>query len=318
MNTELIISFKDFLMGLPTGLRFKVLIDSSELTTGTIDRAHETLKFSFKTLDNKTFNAYLGENYTPIKTVSLKANYIIELQLLNPTGQVEKSIGKATLNTGKRLTIVAVSPWVKVPLSGGSSVSDSFLNVEYNIRRRDNRIETVKVAIFDIPKKIITTALKYRNSTTWAYATQKTSARHPTNGTVVFPNGSNKCNLFVHDVLIESGVSVAWIEHGKSIYVPFYKRLSPPTAGEWADSSKLTASWFSNNEPKAGDIGAYSKDYTDASGHVGFIIAKGVCISAGEEKIEVNDVGFRHYNQTANSRDTDFTIFRRYKNSRVK
>ena len=60
MNSELIISFKDFLMGLPTGLRFKILIDNSELTTGIIDKAHETLKFSFKTLDNKTLNAYLG------------------------------------------------------------------------------------------------------------------------------------------------------------------------------------------------------------------------------------------------------------------
>ena len=46
MNSELIISFKDFLMGLPTGLRFKILIDNSELTTGIIDKAHETLKFS--------------------------------------------------------------------------------------------------------------------------------------------------------------------------------------------------------------------------------------------------------------------------------
>ena len=318
MNSELIISFKDFLMGLPTGLRFKILIDNSELTTGTIDKAHETLKFSFKTLDNKTLNAYLGESYTPIKTVPMKASYQINLLLLNPAGAIEKSIGIATMNIGKRLTIVAVSPWVKVPLSGGGSVNDSFLNVEYNVKRRDNHIETVNVAIFDIPKKIITTALKYRGSTAWAYTTQKTSARHSTNGAVTFPNGSNKCNLFVHDILIESGISVAWIEHGKSTYIPFYKRLSPPTAREWADASQLTASWSSNNEPKAGDIGAYSKDYTDASGHVGFVIAKGVCISAGEEKVEVNDVGFRHYNRTAGPHDTDFTIFRRYKNLKVK
>ena len=97
-----------------------------------------------------------------------------------------------------------------------------------------------------------------------------------------------------------------------------YYRKKKTNTHEKADASKLTASWSSNNEPKAGDIGAYSKDYTDAFGHVGFVMAKGVCISAGEEKVEVNDVGFRHYNRTAGPHDTDFTIFRRYKNLKVK
>ena len=149
MNSELIISFKDFLMGLPTGLRFKILIDNSELTTGIIDKAHETLKFSFKTLDNKTLNAYLDENYAPIKTVPIKASYQINLQLLNPAGHVEKSVGTATLNRGKRLTIVAVSPWVKVPLSGGGT-SGSFWEVEYNIKHEGDRVETVKCSSHDL------------------------------------------------------------------------------------------------------------------------------------------------------------------------
>ncbi|PIT07854.1 multidrug ABC transporter ATP-binding protein [Snodgrassella alvi] len=59
--------------------------------------------------------------------------------------------------------------------------------------------------------------------------------------------------------------------------------------------------------------GAYAHEYSDASGHVGIIIADGVTISASWERIEVNDSGFRHKNRTATSNDHDFTVFRRYK-----
>lgn len=304
MNSELIISFKDFLMGLPTGLRFKILIDNSELTTGTIDKAHETLQFSFKTLDNRTLNAYVGEAHTPIKTVSMKASYEINLLLLNPAGYVEKSIGKARMNTGKRLTIVAVSPWVKVPLSGGN-ISGSFWEVEYNIKHDGDRVETVKVAVYDLPKKILSTALKYRHSKSWAYNVSKTSV-HPHNGSYTIPANAWKCSQFVNDVLTEVGIPPPWMERGKGRYIPFYQeKYSPPVAAEWANS-QLMVRWSTTSSPKPGDIASYKANYSDASGHVGFFLSQGVSISAGQDKIEVNDAGFRNG-------ENKFDVFRRYK-----
>ncbi len=130
-----------------------------------------------------------------------------------------------------------------------------------------------------------------------------------------FPPNTNKCNLFVYDVLTAIGVNVALIEHGKSKYLPYFSKVSPPLAGEWANGQRLLNSWKVERTPLPGDVGAYAMNYSDASGHVGFVLTKGVCISAGWEKVEVNDAGFRHATGNANPSDHDFTIFRRYKHS---
>lgn len=98
-------------------------------------------------------------------------------------------------------------------------------------------------------------------------------------------------------------------------------------AGEWGDN-KLTFldnDWFLlRNNPLPGDIGSfdvkrdYGKKWSDASGHVGFILTDGVCISAGHYKVEVNDAGFRMKNGTALQNDFDFKTFRRYKHKVIK
>lgn len=317
MKSELIISFKDFLMGLPQGLRFRVLIEGKILSAGSVSATNAVLKFFFKPFDTKTINIY-DINNNGIASVPTQASYQLEIQLIKPDGSFDKSIGKGKLKSGTRLTLVAVSPWVKVPLSGGGDLTNSFLEVEYNIKNQNDKVEVVNVKIFDIPKRILTTALKYRGSKAWAGTVSKESAAHSTNGRITFGKDTNKCNLFVNDVLTEVGISVAWIEHGASTKIPYYQRLSPPTAGEWATPTKLTNSWSTNYSPLPGDIGAYKADYTDASGHVGFVLADGVCVSAGWSKIEVNDAGFRNKRRTANSGDHDFTVFRRYKHAVIK
>lgn len=58
-----------------------------------------------------------------------------------------------------------------------------------------------------------------------------------------------------------------------------------------------------------GDIGSYSGNYSDATGHTGFVVATGVTISAGEFKILVNDAGFR----SSIPREPLFNAFRRHK-----
>jgi hypothetical protein len=92
-------------------------------------------------------------------------------------------------------------------------------------------------------------------------------------------------------------------------------KVSPPLAGEWADNERLLASWKVESSPLPGDIGAYAVTYSNAGGHVGFVLTNGVCISAGWDKIEVNDAGFRNASGNAVPDDHDFTIFRRYKHS---
>ena len=79
-------------------------------------------------------------------------------------------------------------------------------------------------------------ALSHRGSTQWAGNKSKKSLPHPTlSQSVEFPPNTNKCNLFVYDVLTAIGVNVALIEHGKSKYLPYFSKVSPPLAGEWAN-----------------------------------------------------------------------------------
>ena len=64
--------------------------------------------------------------------------------------------------------------------------------------------------------------------------------------------------------------------------------------------------WSTTSSPKPGDIASYKANDSDASGHVGFFLSQGVSISAGQDKIEVNDAGFRNG-------ENKFDVFRRYK-----
>ena len=105
---------------------------------------------------------------------------------------------------------------------------------------------------------IATEALKYRGSMDWAY-----SANRPPYG----PD-TNKCNLFVYEVLKAAGTPV-----------PMKARWSlrklvvqhPPLAGQWADPSVNIPGWVvltvPPDSPQRGDVAAEKGDYSDASGH---------------------------------------------------
>jgi hypothetical protein len=132
----------------------------------------------------------------------------------------------------------------------------------------------------DLAAEIARVARSEVGSRDWMYSVVKDQ----------FGKNTNKCNLFVYDVLIEAGVKPAPV-------VPKYIVLSrPPTAGEWADPSIKIAGWTVVSEPKQGDVMAEAHDYSDATGHVGIVVADRQTVSASSlvgGVIVQNDWGFR-------------------------
>lgn len=89
--------------------------------------------------------------------------------------------------------------------------------------------------------------------------------------------------------------------------------LSPPIAEDWVNPKKLTKNWNTFGNPIPGDVGGYVDDYEFASGHVGFVVAPGVVISAGPHSILVNNVGYRE-----SEPKHQFKLFRRHKSIKEK
>jgi hypothetical protein len=297
----------------PKGVKFQLPVDGLVIDDNIIQNDDKPRIYSLISAKGQTEITLSGTKKLP--SVKTRDSHDVTVQIVGASGAT-KAMHTTTLTEGKSLSIVAVSPWVKVPLSTSGAVSnDTFYEVEYGVKRR-NQTRTVKVVIQDMPRRILMEALSHRGSTVWAGGISKKSLPHPTlKETVEFPAETNKCNLFVYDVLTSIGINVAWIEHGKAKFLPWMIKISPPLAGEWADNERLLASWKVESSPLPGDIGAYAVTYSNASGHVGFVLTNGVCISAGWDKIEVNDAGFRNASGNAVPDDHDFTIFRRYKHS---
>lgn len=104
-----------------------------------------------------------------------------------------------------------------------------------------------------------------------------------------FPANTNKCNLYVYDVMVEAGVSPPRV----SRYVIFTR---PPTAGEWADRAFAIEGWKVVDDPRPGDVVAEAHNYSDATGHVGIVVGDRLTSSASSREggqIVENDWGFR-------------------------
>lgn len=115
-----------------------------------------------------------------------------------------------------------------------------------------------------------------------------------------FGPGTNKCNKFVYDVLVEVHVTPP---PKVTIYV-FFGR--PPLAGEWADPKVAIDGWEVVATPLPGDVIAEKHLYSDATGHVGIVVGSGLTVSASSYVggvIVENDWGFRA---------GDVPVFRRY------
>ena len=328
VKSKLLIVFKDSLAGAPENLRYRIYINGTKISEGTVEKGKDTASFQIIWAEGKI--NIEGSSVT----VPEKPSNKIEIKVLSGGGS-EKTVGEHELKR-KNTTLTLVSPWTRIPLAGGGELKGDFFEVEYNVKRQDKNL-FARVVINDIPRKIVLTALRHRGSKKWGKQAKKISERKtsipnyasqgmypakPTGTsteatqTFTYPEGTWKCSTFVYDVLHEVGINVPWLFHG---IIP---EKSPPLAGEWADKNlkALQADWSSNTTPLPGDIGTYAVDYRNATGHVGFILTKGVCISAGADKIEVNDAGFRLQNGTARQSDEehDFSNFGRYKHKVIK
>jgi cell wall-associated NlpC family hydrolase len=131
---------------------------------------------------------------------------------------------------------------------------------------------------------IVRVARSKVGSQDWAYAKEKDD----------FGKNTNKCNKFVYDVLVEAGVKPPPV-------VPKYVVFTrPPTAGEWADPQVKIEGWAVVSSAQPGDVVAEAHQYSDATGHVGIVVAEKLTVSAAATvggTIVQNDWGFRKDNK---------------------
>jgi cell wall-associated NlpC family hydrolase len=117
-------------------------------------------------------------------------------------------------------------------------------------------------------KVIPAEAVKHVGSSAWSHSANKPP----------YPPGTNKCNLFVYEVLNAAGTPVpmrirfSWRNFGNVKY--------PPLAGQWADPHQPIPGWEVVTNPRPGDVVAVKEDYSDASGHVGIVTGPGTSVSA--------------------------------------
>lgn len=123
-----------------------------------------------------------------------------------------------------------------------------------------------------INEKIAETAEKYIGSTRWNQENYLNDD---------YTEGENKCNKFVYDVTTEAGASPGkyatgrfrWFKDATGI------GLSEPTAGMWADPNYKIKGWRVVNNPRRGDVVAYSHQYSNASGHSGIVVGRGYSVA---------------------------------------
>jgi cell wall-associated NlpC family hydrolase len=121
-----------------------------------------------------------------------------------------------------------------------------------------------------IQERIAANALNHVGSTKWAIKTQKDNIKADV----------HKCNKFVYDVLLETGIDMGNPNPTKS------GRWVPIFAGQWGNPDNEILGWEIVATPQVGDIAAYKNSYADATGHVGIVVSNnGIGVWANEEVI---------------------------------
>ena len=146
-------------------------------------------------------------------------------------------------------------------------------------------------------KEIVKNARSNNGSTNWAYEDR--------NGR--YGPGTNKCNVFVDDMLDASGIYTP-DPNGMSSSL----RLgSPVTAGQWADPNYNIPGWKVVGSPQAGDVVAIRANFSDASGHVAIMVSPTQSIGAGHNEVHVTDFGSssRHFSDFPGNNGY---VYRRY------
>ncbi len=155
----------------------------------------------------------------------------------------------------------------------------------------DNNGDDDKASL-KIRKHIVDNAVDELDSTEYAVK----------NNNGFFGDPKNKCNLFVSDVLSESDASPG-TPNGRL-------GLSPPSAGQWADPNYEIPNWKVVENPRAGDVVARARHYTDATGHVAIMDTKTTSIGAGEFVVHRTAFGYDTSSEFIHTGES--YVYRRY------
>jgi len=142
-----------------------------------------------------------------------------------------------------------------------------------------------------VRERIAAIAKSYIGSNQWAYD----KARGP------YGPDTNKCNLFVHEVLGEAGAALAYMNGGVAYNLfGIGDAKYPVLAGQWGDPNFAIPGWsVVNGAPMPGDIVAQQSFYADASGHVGIYLPgslgqhQTVSVSSNTQTVVHNGWGYR-------------------------
>ncbi len=121
-----------------------------------------------------------------------------------------------------------------------------------------------------VREAIVKTAMKYVGSQSWKDATPRGH----------YPANSNKCNLFVYEVLTAAGASPG-LPHGH-----WWSSYYPPLAGDWASAGYDIPHWrllAPKESPEPGDVVAQRINYSDASGHTMIVGPHGTVVGTGDQ-----------------------------------
>lgn len=128
---------------------------------------------------------------------------------------------------------------------------------------------------------IALTASDYVGSTRWSF-----NSLDPRNLLMGYPLGSNKCSLFVAQILDWNRAGPGYPNAGKHFNIP-------PNAGQWADTRYSIPGWTvvePGIEPQPGDVAAQGANYLNAFGHV-MIVGIGNTLVGTVDGRDVNPQG---------------------------
>ena len=149
----------------------------------------------------------------------------------------------------------------------------------------DNKLNPFIDPLAEIREKMVNKAREYIGSDNWSPAKKRTSF----DGKVEFKKGEPKCNLFIHEIIEQSGIHLGF----PNDYGHIFKSKRP----------YVCIQWFNEEVPNFKCLGkgmealiqAQPGDIITNGGHIGIISAQGKTISASsiENVIVENDWGWR-------------------------
>jgi hypothetical protein len=161
------------------------------------------------------------------------------------------------------------TPWAQEPWAQGwspeSAAFDGYANPTPTQPLKDDQLALIR-------QKIVESAQKHIGSPAWDFNLAK--------GT--YPEGTDKCNLFVYEMLTGAEASPG-TPHG-------WRHKSSPRAGEWADPNYAIPGWRvlgPDEPPQPGDVVAQPKDYPNgASGHAMIVGPNDTFMGVGRPEYE--------------------------------